>query len=147
MPDEPPLGCIKPFPRFMFHPIGRTSWENYCDLLDYLRKTTRPETMIANVLHRYPYESRNGPTGRLSPFMAESGVCWMTWVDIDLDPEFAASLEKAENSVAVWLPDQVAYEPNMRYERVRAVIRKYYEPTAKFKDIEVWRRKAATHGP
>jgi len=103
--------------------------------------------MIANVVNRYPFEALNGPTGRLSPFLAESGICWMTGVDIDLDPVFAKALERADDSVAVWLPHQIAYEPRMRYEKVHAVIRKYYEPAAQFGQIEVWRRKPVVRVP
>ena len=48
--------------------------------------------MVANVLEQPPYPAINGPAGRLSPFQAESGICWMLLVNIDLEPEFAESL-------------------------------------------------------
>jgi len=147
MPARPPWGCSKPFSRSEILELQNPAWGNYCALLGYLRRTTSPRTMIANVLNRYPFEALNGPTGRLSPFMAESGICWMTWVDIDLDPEFAEALQRADDSVAVWLPDRTAYEPWMRYEKVHAVIRKYYEPAARFGEVEVWRRKPVVRGP
>jgi len=101
MPARPPWGCSKPFSRSEILELQNPAWGNYCALLGYLRRTTSPRTMIANVLNRYPFEALNGPTGRLSPFMAESGICWMTWVDIDLDPEFAEALQRADDSVAV----------------------------------------------
>ncbi len=66
----------------------------------------------------------------------------MAWVNIDVDPEFADALERAEDSVAVWLPHETSGEPNMQFEKVHAVIRKYYEPAAQFGKIEVWTRKA-----
>jgi hypothetical protein len=103
--------------------------------------------MIANVLNAYPYDTLNGPIGRMSPFLAESGICWMTWVDIDLDPEFAEQLERADDSVAVWVPSRNGFEPRMQYEKVRAVIRKYYEPAARFGPMEVWNRKPSIRDP
>jgi hypothetical protein len=141
MPVEPPLGCMNPYFRVPHSKPGPTAWNNYCTLLDYLRRTTSPRTMVANILNRYPYEALNGPTGRLSPFLAESGICWMVTVNTDVDPQFADALERADDSVAVWLPHRIDGEPRMRYEKVHAVVRKYYEPAARFDQIEVWRRK------
>jgi len=141
LPARCPLGCSRAFTRTSETPPQNPAWTNYCALLDYLRRTTGSRTMVANVLNRYPYEALNGPTGRLSPFLAESGICWMIWVKINVDPEFADALERTDDSVAVWLPNRTAYEPFLRYEKVHAVIRKYYEPAAKFGQVEVWRRK------
>lgn len=140
-PDAP-LGGFQPF----YWRLGPRSWSRYCDLLDYLRQCTGPETMVANVLNRFPYESINGPTGRLSPFRAESGICWLSWVDIDLDPEFARDLERSTDSVVVWEPAQVVVDPRMKLERVIEVVRRCYEPAAAFGPIEVWRRKPAGCG-
>ena len=141
-PPRSPLGSMKPFPRSALKSTIPGPWDHYCALLDYIRRTTSPRTMVANVLNQYPYSTVNGPTGRLSPFLAESGVCWMAWVKIDVDPEFADALEHAEDSVAVWFPHETSGEPNMQFEKVHAVIRKYYEPAARFGKIEVWTRKA-----
>ena len=69
---------------------GRARWADYCALLAYLRKETSPRSAIANVLNTYPYETINGPVGRLSPFKADSGIAWMTQVKGDLDPEVCA---------------------------------------------------------
>ena len=122
-PDAPP-GAVQAFPR------GRDGkrWSDYCAVLAYLRENTGPETAVANVLNRYPYESLNGPTGRLSPFRAESGICWLSWVDLDLDAEFARDLGQAADSVVVWEPAQDVVDPRMKLERVIAVVRRLYEP-------------------
>jgi hypothetical protein len=112
-------------------------------VLSYLKRATGPETLVANVLNRFPYDALNGPTGRLSPFRAESGICWLSWVDLDLDPEFARDLERATDSVVVWEPAQEDIDPKMKLERVIAVIRRLYEPEARFGAIEVWRRKGS----
>ncbi|MGP0064085.1 MAG: hypothetical protein ACLQGP_10870 [Isosphaeraceae bacterium] len=139
MPATTPMGC-----RQAFTGPGRTErWVTYCSVLDYLRKSTRPQTFVANVLNPYPMESLNRPLGRLSPFLAESGICWLQWVKIDLDPEFARQLEATADSVVVWDPRQKDVEPTMKLERVVSVIRRCYEPEARFDHVEVWRRKSA----
>jgi hypothetical protein len=145
-PAEAPLGCHNTFAKPSVRDPNANKWAEYCAVLDYVRRTTGPRTLVANVLNSYPYESINGPTGRLSPFLAESGICWMTLVNVDVDPEFADALERAEDSVVVWLPHKIAGERRMRYEKVHAVIRKYYEPAARFGKIEVWRRKPVITG-
>ncbi len=94
-------------------------------------------------MNRYPYESLNGPTGRLSPFRAEGGICWLSWVRIGVDSEFARQLLDATDAVVVWEPGQDHIDPAMRLESTVAVIREYFEPEARFGHIEVWRRKAA----
>jgi hypothetical protein len=144
MPDKPPLGCLQPFAGGGESP---TRWEAYCAVLDYLRQATSPQTFVANVLNRYPYESLNGPVGRLSPFRVESGICWLSWVRIDLDPEFARDLLNATDAVVVWEPRQDDVDPAMRLERVVAVIRGNFEPEARFGKVEVWRRKSIGSGP
>jgi hypothetical protein len=147
MPDRPPLGTLMAFGR-PEHELRRPNrWDDYCSLLRYLRTTTSPRTTVASVLTHYPYEAINGPTGRLSPFLAESGICWMLVVNMDVDAEFAEALERTEDSVVVWKPHRSGNEPSMRYERVHAVIRKYYEPAAQFGQFEVWSRKRVVRGP
>jgi hypothetical protein len=146
MPAEPPLGCRQPFPG------GVDRWDAYRAVLAYLRRATGPQTFVANVLNRYPYESLNGPAGRLSPFRAEGGICWLSWVDIrwvdsDYDPGFARDLLGAPDSVVVWEPRQDRVDPAMRLERVVAAIRRYFEPEARFGRVEVWRRKPAGSSP
>lgn len=142
-PTVPPLGSLNSFPR-----DGRVSshWDCYCDVLRYLRARTDPQTPVANALNRPPFESINGPTGRLSPFLAESGVCWLSWVAIDLDGRFATALERTPGAVVVWSPR--SQDPRrLRLDRVEAVIRQHYRFEARFGDIEVWRRADAPKPP
>ncbi len=138
MPANPPPGCFQAF-QGASHPLS--PWETYCLVLGYLRDSTQPETFVANVLNRYPMESLNGPTGRLSPFLAESGICWLQWVNLDLDPEFARQLEATADSVVVWEPRQRDVIPAMKLENVIGIIRRDYVPEARFGHVEVWRRK------
>jgi hypothetical protein len=119
------------------------AWADYRNALIYLRQNTHPGTLVANVLKEPPFPAINGPTGRLSPFRAESGICWMWLVAIDLDPEFASSLEEADDSVVVWSPEEHERRSQLRLDRLAAVIRKHYRPEARFGRIEVWRRAGA----
>ena len=115
LPDWPPPGSGDWFdPRF-----GRWyRWDEYRNTLIYLRAATDPETLVANVLKQPPLPAINGPTGRLSPFLAESGICWMWLVDIDLEPEFAAALERATDCVVVWSPAEDTVMSQLRLERL-----------------------------
>ena len=109
----------------------------------YLRVETSQRTLIANVLNAYPYETINGPIGRLSPFKTDAGVEWMAQVNGDLDTEFAQSLLDSEDSIVVWDSRQIDVDPELRLKRLIAVIRQHYEPAARFGKYEVWRRKSA----
>jgi len=142
IPHEPPIGCRRPYPHYPPRHIHLSRWKSYRELLNYLCSETGPRTRVANVINRFPYDTINGPTGRLSPFLAESGICWMHMVDMDLDPEFALSLIDSADSVVVWDPSQTAAESRLQLKRVIAVVREYYEPAARFGEFEVWRRKS-----
>ena len=138
MPIKPPIGCFRPFPGYQ---SGNSRWTSYREVLIYIRSQTGPRTLVANVINTYPYEPVNGPSGRLSPFLAESGICWMTQVNVDLDAEFARSLLNSIDSVVVWDPSQTDAEPRLALKGLMAVIRQNYEPAARFGRHEVWRRR------
>jgi hypothetical protein len=116
------------------------SWEDYRETLLYLRRTTGPSTSVANVLEEPPFPAINGPAGRISPFRAESGICWMWLVDLDLEPEFAAALGRESDCVVVWSPGEFAMPSQLRLDRLADVIRRDFRPEARFGRIEVWRR-------
>ena len=140
MPEERPLGCLHSF-------RSPARWEAYRAVLDYLRQATTPQTFVADVLNRFPWESLNGPAGRLSPFRTDGGIRWLSWIHIDLDAEFARDLLNSTDAVVVWEPSQDDVDPAMRLERVIAAIREHFEPEARFGDIEVWRRKPVSSAP
>ncbi|MEO6809176.1 MAG: hypothetical protein ABI353_08685 [Isosphaeraceae bacterium] len=137
-PARPPLGSLSGFPRSQ---LSRYPWTDYLGVLHYLRSAIKPETRVANLLRHPPFPSLNGPTGRLSPFPADSGICWMWFVRMDIDPEFAEALERENDAVVVWVPDETGIVPRMRYPRVVEVVRRRFRPEAKFGPIEVWRRE------
>ncbi len=119
------------------------AWEDYRNTLRFLRERTGPTTLVANVLKEPPFPAINGPTGRLSPFRAESGICWMWLVAVDLEPEFAAALEQATDCVVVWSPEEHNLVSRLRLDHLASAIREHYEPEARFGHIEVWKRAAA----
>jgi hypothetical protein len=135
-PDFPPLGCRQPYP------APKVKWADYLAAMHYLRETTGPGTPVANAVSRYPFESLNGPIGRPSPFLAESGVCWMMFVNMNLDAQFARALERSPDAVVVWTPRTRTADPRLKLDRVAAVIRRDFRPEARFGELEVWRRRA-----
>lgn len=140
-PVMPPPGIRQDF--YVTAPGVSEDWRNHRDLIAYLRERTGPTTSVANLLNRFPYEPINAASGRPSPLRCESGVCWLMWVAIDLDPEFAADVERAEaGAVVVWEPDQSRRHPSISIPRTCESVRRFYRPEAKFGRIEVWRRSA-----
>jgi hypothetical protein len=140
-PIEPPLGI------HIELPIDAGSlafpWKDYRETLAYLRTETSPETRVANLLHVVP--ALNGPTGRLTPLPVES----LAWLAVRPEDEaaFAPALESApQNSVVVWTPEKGSfvdlYGHFEEVKRLAPVIRRFYEPVARFGDVEVWKRKA-----
>ncbi|MGP0066348.1 MAG: hypothetical protein ACLQGP_22515, partial [Isosphaeraceae bacterium] len=139
LPERCPPGALE-----WFDPLQARwyPWTDYRSTLMYLRQTTGPATPVANVLRAPPFPAINGPIGRLSPFLAESGICWMWLVDIDLEPEFAIALERSTDAVVVWSPSEQLRFSRLRLDRLDAIIREHYRPDARFGRIEVWRRAA-----
>ena len=71
IPTEPPIGCLRPFLRRRA-PLGQLSRAP-----DVYPERDQPANAGRQPPLQYPYETINGPTGHLSPFLAESGICWM----------------------------------------------------------------------
>jgi hypothetical protein len=137
---DPPTGCEWGLRKVSS--AWTPSWGDYLATIDYLRKFTRPETRVANLICRHPFPAINGPTARLTPLPSASGVLWMRAVSTDLEPMYADSLKAAgSDAVVVWLPDLDRNELNLRYPRIAETIRDSYRPEARFGLIGVWRRK------
>jgi hypothetical protein len=143
-PSQPPPGIGRFFHRDS-PSTDHYPWDDYRALLAYLRRATGPATIVANVLRHVPHPSVNGPTGRISPFLAESGICYMWLIDEDLDARFAAELESAADSdaVVVWCPGEVEPDTHLKLPKLTAVIHRRFRPEARFGRIEVWRRATA----
>jgi hypothetical protein len=125
-------------PRMIAYP-----WKDYRETLAYLRTQTRADTPVANLLHVVP--ALNGSSGRPTPLPAES-LAWLG-VKPDDEPAFARALERAPaNTLVVWTPEKGEFADHWSHfpevERLAPLIRRDYEPIARFGDVQVWRRKA-----
>ncbi len=138
-PAEIPLGAVDDFA-----PGDRSSpytWDDYRKALDYLRHATRPDTLVANVLRNVPFPAINGPTGRVSPLPAESGVIWLWSVEPELEGAFIAAIEEApRGSVVVCDPERPSFDPRIQLDRLFEAMRRQYRREASFGVIEVWRK-------
>jgi hypothetical protein len=114
-------------------------WEDYRDLLEYLRKETGPDTAVANALKGVP--AITGPAARRSAFPAES-LAWLWLVKPEDETVFAQDLLRTRDSVVVWVPGEAGPDPAFRIDRIENVIRNHYQPTARFGRIEVWCRRS-----
>jgi len=75
------------------------TWDDYRRVLIHLQETTGPATLVANVLKEPPSRRSTGRPPGSPRFLAESGICWMWLVHLDLEPEFSVALERATDSV------------------------------------------------
>ena len=113
-------------------------WDDYQATLAYLRTETGPTTQVANLLKGDP--AIVSMVDRQSALPAES-IAWLRMVRHTDDATFAASLENSHNSVVVWDPEGGGPDPNFSIQFLNAVVRREYQPAARFGVIEVWRRK------
>jgi hypothetical protein len=123
-------------------------WADYRAVLAYLRNEVQPQTRVANLLRVAP--ALTGPSGRLSGLPAES-LAWLV-VDPDAESSFRDAVQSPHaDLLVVWAPfeadldDRYQLAPAVR--RLAPIIRRYFEPAARFGAIEVWRpigRSAST---
>jgi hypothetical protein len=131
-PDRPPLGYTHAYPRKPY------PWRDYRQALAFLRTSTSTRTRVANALKGNP--AVTGAVGRLPVFPAES-LAWIQIVKPDDEGRFVRALEDTSDSVVVWAPSEADDGKTPRMPDLIALIRRLYEPAARFGDIEVWRRK------
>jgi hypothetical protein len=141
MPEEPPLGYIEPGSDLG---VASYPWRDYRAVLIYLRCETSPGTRVANLLRDCP--ALTGPAARL-PVLPAQSLAWLV-VKPDDEGAFIASVEDAgEGTLVVWAPAEENRESGLRLaatvRHLAPVVRRYYEPMARFGEIEVWRRKGA----
>jgi len=139
MPEEPPPGYIE-----AGADVGQASypWRNYRDVLGYLKSQTLPRMRVANLLRICP--ALTGPAARLPALPAES-LAWLV-VAPDDEADFIAAVENAgEDTLVVWAPSEEHLDDRYRLasavRHIAPVVRRHYEPVARFGKIEVWLRK------
>ncbi|MGE3820159.1 MAG: hypothetical protein AB7I30_12125 [Isosphaeraceae bacterium] len=145
-PEEVPPGVTGMF--YDYYPGPEEyPWNDYLDMLEYIRTETRPTTPVANVLRHYPNPPINGPVGRLSPFPHASGILWFRWIGPELEEDYARALAASTDAVVVWAPAETELLPSLALPRLVEVIRRNYQPEARFGNVEVWRRSPARGDP
>jgi hypothetical protein len=130
--DAPPPG---------YYDAAYYPWDDYQNMLEFLRRRISNETRVANVL-RGPL-AVTGPAGRLSAFRTEFGIPWIWQYNSAWEARYVEQLTQATQSVVVWIPSESASEsmPGGELRLLSRAIRDLYEPEAQFGQIEVWRRK------
>jgi hypothetical protein len=109
-------------------------------VLHYLGTRTSPATRIANLAR----VAITAPADRRPVFPAES-TSWLIMIDAGDEDRFASSLAGATDSVVVWAPE-APYERD-EFPRLKAAVRRFYAPEARFGELEVWGRKASSPDP
>jgi hypothetical protein len=141
IPEAVPLGAWDFF-KHGDKVTGSYEWREVRAAVEYLRKHTRPDTDVVNLLRQPPFPTLTGMAGRPSPFRCEGGLFWASWGPPEPEEHFLGDLERASaDSVVVWVPDETAADPGMRLPCVTDFFREHYAQEARFGQIEVWRRR------
>jgi hypothetical protein len=137
LPDPPP-GCERFLPSRRQRG-ARYYWDDYSQLLTFLRRSLAPQARVANLLRGSPFPTINGPSGHLTPFPAAGGFLHLWQVDKGLEEEYAESLRSPTDTVVVWMPGSSPYlEKALVFPRVIEAVRQWYRPWKRFGDLEVW---------
>jgi hypothetical protein len=117
---------------------GLYPWDDYRRAVEFLRDELGPETRVANLLG---YQLATiGASGRLPVFRNESGLLWKSQVGWE-DRVYLEQLEAEVDSVVVWAPEDEGPEPGLVSAPLIDLVRRRYEPAARFGVIEVRRRR------
>ncbi|QEH37577.1 hypothetical protein OJF2_61680 [Aquisphaera giovannonii] len=117
-------------------------WRDYQRALDYLRRETSASTRVANLL-RERSPALCGPTARLPVFPVDTpSLDWLWLNSFHTEADFVGFLERADDSVVVWSPDEPGWHDPLErpYEALTQSVRRLYRPAARFGTIEVWTR-------
>ncbi len=141
MPSQPPPG----YPEITLDASAQPyPWKDYVATLEYLRRETRPDERVANLLRVVP--ALTGASGRLPALPAES-LAWLL-VKPDDEPRFLQALEDATGEVVVWAPRETEELEGYRLvdvvRQLVPAVRRQYRPVARFGAIEVWRLRKGT---
>jgi hypothetical protein len=116
------------------------TFDQYRQVLAYLRQKTGPDTRVANLLRNVPFPALNGTVGRICPLPADSGIIWLYALGTDREADFARALEAAEDAVVVWIPGERSFDPRLQLPTLEPSVRRSYRPEATIAGIQVWRR-------
>ena len=133
-----PLGAAARFAPV--DPNSPYTWDQYREVLAYLRLRTGPHTQVANLLRNVPFPGLNGTVGRISPLRADSGIIWLYVLGPDREAEFARELEAADDAVVIWIPGERSFDPRLRLPILERTVPQFYRSEARLGAIQVWRR-------
>ena len=131
-----------------FAPLDSNSpytWNQYREVLAYLRLRTGPRTQVANLLRNVPFPGVNGSVGRISPLRADAGIIWLYALGTAREAEFARELEAANDAVVVWIPGERSFDPRLQIPILERTVTRFYRPEARLDGIQVWRRLPQSH--
>jgi hypothetical protein len=139
MPEAAPPGYVNdPYRSVVI--AAYYPWEDYRAAIEFIRTNTDPETRVANVLKGCA--AINGPTARLSVFSTETGILSAWGLGAQWEVALTRELERTPNSIVVWDPEKPFVYPKLhRLDTMTPVIKRLYEPHARFGSIEIWRRR------
>jgi hypothetical protein len=124
-------------------PISPYTWDQYRQVLAYLRLHTAPHTQVANLLRNHPFPPVNGTVGRISPLRTDAGIMWLYSLDVTREEVFARYLEETDDAVVVWIPGERSFDQRLQLPLLERTVPRCYRPDAQLSGIQVWRRVAS----
>jgi hypothetical protein len=120
--------------------IGHYDWKEYRALLDYLDRSTTPNTRVANLLYHTP--AVLGIIRRPSVFPTPA----LNWPrsDPSFVPLYVKRLEEATDSVVIVSREDETLDNPHFYDFFWPTIEKHYQFEVRFGELEVWRRKPSS---
>ncbi|MFM7592829.1 MAG: hypothetical protein ACKO85_13665, partial [Isosphaeraceae bacterium] len=116
-------------------------WQDYTQVLRFIRKELKPDVKVANFLRSRPYPTINSLTGRQTIWPCGEGLLWLQSVDSTLEPQFIKALESKAPTVIIWCDQGEKFKPLNNFQEIETQIRINYEPLEKFGNIAVWKQK------
>jgi hypothetical protein len=127
------------------NPYSPYTWDQYRELLAYLRQRTAPRTQVANLLRNMPFPMVNGCVGRISPLRTEAGIMWLYSLDTGREVNFARYLEQVDDAVVVWIPGERSFDSKLQLPLLERTVPEFYRPEARLSGMQVWRRIPRSH--
>ncbi len=122
-------------------------WQDYQSALEFIREETSSDVRIVNFIRKQPFPTFNGPTGRLSLWPCGEGIQWLRWVHPELELEFANSLQSQVPSIVIWNDREEMSKVEIKLPLIDNMIRREYEPFARFGQIDIWKRRGIQMKP
>jgi len=116
-------------------------WQDYQSALEFIGEETSSDVRIVNFIRKQPFPTFNGPTGRLTLWPCGEGIQWLRWVHPELELEFANALKSQVPSIVIWNDREEMSKVAIKYPLIDQLIRREYEPVARFGQIDIWKRR------